>query len=414
MFLDLLDEVALVTGILTKGVSLYLLIMCLFFKWPKKAQEEPTEKMSFACVIPARNEELVVGRLVKSLLEQDYPSDLIKVFVIPNNCTDKTEEAARKAGAEIISVRGHVSNKGEVLHQAMGQLMLRDDIDAFLIFDADNIVDRGYMKAMNRAFFNGAQVTKSRIEAKNPYESWVSGCYALYYDIFNLFFNESRSRIGIAPKLIGTGLGIRRDLLLSMGGWNTVTIAEDTEFNAECVHEHAIIRWVPDAVTYDEAPERFGQSLKQRRRWVGGIMAVAREKLAGLVTDIKDLSHGRQTLDMLVILILPYFQVISLIPTGFLLGSVIYTYGFPLCLLTIACYIGASLAGLMLFGLILSILSPHSTRSMKKSIIMFPVFTISWLPLCIMAMFRGSGTWAEIKHTGSISRGTLKFTGTEA
>ncbi|MCR5182540.1 MAG: glycosyltransferase family 2 protein [Clostridia bacterium] len=411
MFLNLFDEIALVSGVLIKAISLYFVLMCLFFLKPVKPKETSGSRTSFACVIAARNEEMVIGRLVESLLDQDYPPELIKVFVIPNNCTDRTEEAAKKAGAEIIRVRGPVRTKGDALNQAFGQLMRRDDIDAFLLFDADNIVDRNYMKAMDEAFAGGAQVTKSRIEAKNPYVSWVSGCYGLYYNIFNLFFNESRARIGIAPKLIGTGLGFRRDLILEKGGWNTVTIAEDTEFNADCVLEHCRISWVPKAVTYDEAPVDLRTSLKQRRRWAGGIMEVAKEKVPDLLTELRTMKDLRQLIDMMMILIMPHFQVVSLIPTAIMLTYVIYSYGILRCLLLVAVSLAASYVGITAGGLVLSIRSPYRTAEMTRAILMFPVFTLSWIPLCLMAAVKGSGTWVQIRHTGSVSPRTVSCAG---
>ena len=50
-------------------------------------------------IIPAHNEEIVVGNLIASLQKQNYPKDLYDIYVIADNCTDNTAEVARKAGA---------------------------------------------------------------------------------------------------------------------------------------------------------------------------------------------------------------------------------------------------------------------------------------------------------------------------
>ena len=409
-----LEYSAFVLGILLKVFSLYYLIMCLFFRKRTAPMAHFTPHMKFACLIAARNEEAVIGNLVRSLLDQDYPEHLIEVYVIPNNCTDNTALAAKAAGADIIEVRDRVRSKGDALHHAVKKLLFRKDIDCFLIFDADNIADRNYLRAMNDAFMNGAQVTKSRIESKNPYDSWISGCYGLYYNIFNKFFNESRSRLGLSPKLIGTGLGIRRDVLLDMGGWNTATIAEDTEFNADCVLSGCRIFWVPDAVTYDETPYSFGVSLRQRRRWIGGIMAVAKDSLTDLFYDMKSTCRPLQTFDMAMILIMPYVQTISLLPTALILASAVSGGFLETAILLMAGGLILSYLGIAAFGLLLAVLSPYETRSMSKAILMFPVFTFSWMPLCLVALFSGGGSWEQIRHKRAISLKDLSYGGRSA
>ena len=405
----LLDNLALISGIVLKAFSLYFLIMCLFFRKRSSAFTELPAGTRFACLVAARNEETVIANLIRSLKEQNYPSDLVDIYVIPNNCTDDTEGAALRAGAKIIRCKGPVKSKGDALREAINRLLSDKSIDAFLIFDADNIADRNFLKAMNDAFSGGAQVTKSRIESKNPYDSWVSGCYGLYYNIFNLFFNESRSRLKLSPKLIGTGLGIKREVLLEMGGWNTLTIAEDTEFNADCVIQGSRICWVPKAITYDETPCSFSVSLKQRRRWIGGIMAVARERFTDLFYDLPKSSNPLQNFDMAMILIMPYLQVLSVIPTLLILISGIGGRSFGMECLILLGGLAVSYVGIAAFALLLTALSPYSIRQMCKSILLFPVFTLSWMPLCFVALFGGGGQWEQIKHTRSMGLGELTY-----
>ena len=46
----------------------------------------------FAVMISARNEEYVIGALIDSIKKQNYPSELVTVFVVAENCTDSTAE----------------------------------------------------------------------------------------------------------------------------------------------------------------------------------------------------------------------------------------------------------------------------------------------------------------------------------
>ena len=137
----------------------------------------------FACLVAARNEEAVIGALVESLKKQDYPDALYDIFVIPNNCTDDTESEALCAGAKIFRCFEPVRCKGDALHEAVAWL-LPQRYDAFCVFDADNIADEQFLARMNDAFCAGAQVCKGAMRAKNPYDSWLSGCYGLYFTLF--------------------------------------------------------------------------------------------------------------------------------------------------------------------------------------------------------------------------------------
>ena len=150
--------------ILPLALSLALKVFTIYFaaiavcalvrrrRWPKAAPQT-----RFAVVVAARNEEAVIGDLIYSVLQQDYPAHLRDVFVVPNNCTDCTEAAASAAGAEILHCLGPVSCKGDALHQAFSQLRDRS-YDAFLVFDADNTLQRDYLARLNDAFAAGAMV----------------------------------------------------------------------------------------------------------------------------------------------------------------------------------------------------------------------------------------------------------------
>ena len=89
----------------------------------RQLQKDCSERCRITAIIAARNEEAIIRDLVRSLKIQRYPTDLYDIYVIPNNCSDGTEQAARDAGATILRCTGKVSSKGEALKQAF-KLML--------------------------------------------------------------------------------------------------------------------------------------------------------------------------------------------------------------------------------------------------------------------------------------------------
>lgn len=72
-------------------------------------------------IVPAYNEELVIAATIESLHRQTRRPDLI--VVVPNNCTDRTAEAARAAGAYVMPYPGHnPDKKAGAINYALDQL----------------------------------------------------------------------------------------------------------------------------------------------------------------------------------------------------------------------------------------------------------------------------------------------------
>ena len=308
----MLDTLILILTLLLKAASLWFLAVALFALRKPKRYAVCAPRTRFACLVAARNEEAVIGALVESLKKQDYPDALYDIFVIPNNCTDDTEAAALCAGAKIFRCFEPVRCKGDALHEAVAWL-LPQRYDAFCVFDADNVADERFLARMNDAFCAGAQVCKGAMRAKNPYDSWLSGCYGLYFTLFDTFFSRARMSCGLSSKLVGTGFAVHRAVLERFGGWNTSTIAEDAEFAAQCAANGVRVCFVSGALTYDEAPNDFAVSLRQRRRWCSGIMDVAVRMDAPLVSALRG-SAPLRALDALLIVNAPFLQALTLLP----------------------------------------------------------------------------------------------------
>ena len=390
----LLDHVAIALSILLKAFTFWFFLTALLFWKRPRPYTRRAPQTRFACLIPARNEEAVIGALVESLKAQNYPGTLYDVYVIPNNCTDGTEEAARAAGARIFRCFDPVTRKGDALHEAAAWLLPRG-YDAFCVFDADNVVHPDFLARMNDAMLAGAKVAKARLLVKNPRESWVTGCYALYFTLNETFFNRSRANLGLSAKLIGTGFAVHRDVLTRLGGWNTSTIAEDAEFSAQCAALGERVWWVPDAVTYDEAPVSFRVSLTQRRRWCSGIMSTSRQQLPRLLAPAPDVNRARVA-DSVFFLCAPFVQALSFVPMLLLaLGAA--SRGM---LEAWAALAGLSLLG-ALAGSLLAAAALTALCSQKLSpggMLLFPLFMASFLLLQVLSLFCPATQWKVIRH----------------
>jgi len=374
-----------------KLVSLYFLIVALFaLKKPKPiARVKP--KTKFACVIAARNEERVIGQLVESLLAQSYPRELFDIYVLPNNCTDHTALAAIRAGANVLMPRGEIRCKGDALHEAFETLLQRG-YDAFCVFDADNFVEENFLSRMNDAFCAGAKAAKGAMRVKNPEDGPLCGCYGLYFTCFDFFFSRARMSCGLSSKLVGTGFAVHRSVLERLGGWNSVTIAEDAELAAMLAEMGERVWFVPEAVTYDEAPVSIKVSLRQRRRWSSGVMDVAQERGRQLFFGIFR-SGGVKALDMLLMLLQPYVQA-----AGFFLTSAVLLSqpdsSRSLTLLPLSL-----LAGYLVMAAFARVLTAiQGKKADYRVIFLFPLFMASWLPLNLVSLVCRTRSWQEIEH----------------
>ena len=396
----ILESLSVVLMVIPRVFGLYFFAVALFCLKRPKRFEWAEAKTRFACLVAARNEEAVIGRLVESLRDQDYPTRLYDIYVIPNNCTDGTEEAAIRAGASIFRCVDPVRCKGDALHQAVARL-LPQGYDAFCVFDADNVVDRRFLSRMNDAFCGGAEVAKASLRAKNPGDSWVSGWYGLYFTLFDFFYSRARANCGLSAKLVGTGFAVHRRVLERLGGWNTKTIAEDAEFSAQCAALGVRIHYVPDALTYDEAPIRFSVSMRQRRRWCSGVMTVA-EQRAGTLLPLFGKKGGLRAFDMLIFLITPFAQALSCLPLALSAAVAAAEGDLSGWALTVGGGTALGWAALTLFGAVLARLGGYGAE-VTGSVLTFPIFMASWLPLQILSLVRRTREWKIIEHTRSLS-----------
>lgn len=250
-----------------------------FIPYLKKEKEHRPEKRNrFAVLIAARNEEGVIGHLIESIRMQDYPEELLDIYVAADNCNDNTARVAREKGAFVYERFNKIQvGKGYALNyllNAMKQDGKRDQYDGYFIFDADNLLDRNYIKEMNRTFCDGFRVITSYRNTKNFGSNWLTSGYGLWFLHEAQWLNRARMLAGTSCAVSGTGFFFSREILERMGEWNYFLLTEDIEFTVSQILQGEKIGYNKNAIFYDEQPERFVQSWHQRARWVKGYQQV--------------------------------------------------------------------------------------------------------------------------------------------
>lgn len=387
---------------------LYQLVISLFSF--VKLKDKPyivNKKHKFILILPAHNEEAVIGNLISSLKELDYPKDLYDIQVIADNCTDNTEKIARDMGTKVFVRTEKDPNKktkGYAL-QAFLKTLLSDknmDYDAFCVFDADNIVDKNFLNVMNKHLCQGEEVVQGYRDIKNPTDSWISAGYAIFYWMMNRFYHLARYNAGLSPLINGTGFMVKFDAIRETG-WNTNTLTEDIEFSLKTIIQGKKLGWAVDAICYDEQPVKFGPSWSQRSRWTMGHIQCLREytgELAKAANENKTLMNldgllymfGSIPMFIISIVLLVINAIVYLnkgmTSTAFainILRFVVPTFFLP---------IGVAL--------LIMILDKKPIAKMWKGLLMYPVFLGSWLLINFKCLFQKNTTWDKIEHTRNV------------
>lgn len=226
----------------------------------------------YAILVAARNEEAVIGHLIDSIQKQDYPSDLVDIFVVADNCTDATASNVRRLGA-ICYERTDPNHrtKGFALQFLVEQIRRDygiDTYDGYFIFDADNLLKNDYISRMNDAFDSGEKIITSYRNTKNFGDNWISASYGLHWLRTIRTEHRARSVFHLATRIQGTGFLFASELIKN--GWNYTSLTEDRAFCADAVAAGYSISYQDAAEFYDEQPTNLPIAFRQRIRWAKG------------------------------------------------------------------------------------------------------------------------------------------------
>lgn len=399
MFLDIILVIYYILFFVVLAYGLYFLFTGLVAFFPLKEKAKLEDKnYKFAIFIPARNEEEVIGDIIDSLKKQNYPKSLYDIFVIINNTTDKTEEVAKKAGAKVLNVDIPVKTKGEVLLWTKEKFR-KTDYDAYLIFDADNVVHPGFIKAMNNALCRGSKVAQGFRDTKNLSDNWISTSYSLFYYIQNFFFHRARMRLNLSATINGTGFMAKKDFFEEV--FDPKSLTEDVEFSALTVLHGDKVEFVEDALTYDEQVTDFKASWNQRKRWSKGMLQCLKLYRFPLLKKFFGKADFAN-LDLYCMFVSPIIQVLS-----FALAIVLIIFALAgVELFDLFSYLLAYNLLFLIVTYLLSVLLNifiirYNKRPIKDSlsgIFLFSVFIFTWIPINIACFFDKKVVWDPIKH----------------
>ena len=248
--------------------AIYYIIGLFFTRKFKQAKN----KHKYGILIAARNEEAVIGNLLESINKQDYPKNLLTVFVVADNCTDNTAKIAKKHGAKVYErFDEEHKTKGFAL-QFLFKNIEKDygikSFEGYFIFDADNLLNKNYISKMNNAFDSGEKIITSYRNTKNFDENWIASTYAIHWIRSIRCNHRARSVLRLATNIQGTGFLFANEIVKN--GWNYTGLTEDRALTADAVARGYKITYQDEAEFFDEQPISIKVALRQRLRWSKG------------------------------------------------------------------------------------------------------------------------------------------------
>ena len=355
----------------------------LFFRQRSSAAIEQAAEPSsphIAVCIAARNEEMVLPHLLDSIRDQTMPAD---IFVIADNCTDGTAEAAKLHGAVVYERADRCKvGKGYAL-AALWDHMRADGLyeryDAFLILDADNLLERDYIAEMAKTLSEGYGIVTGFRNTKNFADNWISSGYGLWFLHESVHLNGSRSLLGTSAAVSGTVIRGEK------------------------------VGYCPRAILYDEQPDRFADSVRQRVRWVKGGIQVSLRYGARLLSAV--FAPGRSwreryaALECATLSLWGYGTSAAVSLFGTITG-ILYS---PFSRTMPFWAIGGAALGYILSTLLTAVLTVYESRGriratraeITRAVLTYPLFVATFAIPVVLAFFQ-KPDWKPIPHRRAV------------
>lgn len=282
---------------------------------------------SVSVLIPAQDEDAVLGKLLQRISEFTYPKDKMEVIVIDDASTDNTgriadEFAEAFSYLKVIHRGPGVGGKGK--SRALNAALEHTNGEIVICFDADYNPQIDIIEKL-AAYFVDPEVgaVQGRVTVFNENATWVSRLVTIEriggYRVDQL----ARDNLGLIPQYGGTVCAVRRNLIQSLGGWDPEALTEDTDLTFRVYLSGYKIRYVNEAESYEEAVENWRAYWRQRHRWAKGHMQCFFKHLIPLLRS-RNL-RLREKIDG--VLLLNVYFVPVFVGLSWLLGAVIFFLG---------------------------------------------------------------------------------------
>lgn len=384
-------------------ISAFILLIYSYLVMPRcyLKPKKYNNKKRYCILIPARYESKVINNLLLSITKQTTKINPKDIYIIVESIKDKTVDIAKQYNMNII-LRENLSlkRKGYALNDAVTYILKKQiHYDAYFIFDADNILDKDFIKNMEKSINEGYDIAIGYRNTKNS-NTLVSASSALTFSMINTMLNERKNKYHNNLTISGTGYYIKGSIIEEWNSFPFHSLTEDYELTLYAILNNLTTTYNKKAIFYDEQPDNFNISLKQRTRWVKGYFE-ARKKYINKISKSETKNDPNFASKVNAFLgVTPYIYII--IGLLIILVNILITKGITtfLCYLTI--FLLLIYTVLVLFTIIMLKKEKNNlniSKSMKIKVIFYnPIFMLSYIICLLRTIFIKDIKWDKIDH----------------
>jgi cellulose synthase/poly-beta-1,6-N-acetylglucosamine synthase-like glycosyltransferase len=309
---------------------------------------------SVSLIVPARNEEKVIGKCIKSLLELDYPKDKLEIIVAIDGSKDRTLEICRSFGKKIRVIK---SSPKKCKGDALNNVIPKTKGEIIGIYDADCIVGKKCLKQAVK-HFSDQKIggVCGNLKSYNKKQNIITGALALE-TTFISFTEYFLNGLGANSHFFGKNMFIRKEILKEVGYFDKNVFADDLDMSIKLKKYNYRTVFEPNAIAWHEEPPTLRAFIKQRTRWVRGTIRFLRQRRRHGKKFLSDVMHGT------------YFFVP---PLGLITATIL-----ALCVqFNLPLFLTLPFLGLFLFNMLLLLSSIVYFKRSFKDLLYLPVWFV--------------------------------------
>ncbi len=229
----------------------------------------------YSVLVPLYDEAEIVDELVAALAALDYPRDKLDILIIL-----EADDVATRVSFERVRLPTHMrilvvpSGQPRTKPRALNFALLHAQGDFVAVYDAEDKPEpdqlrRAYAVLRDRPETIGC--VQARLNIYNAKASWLTRQFTIEYSALFDGMLPTLERFDLPIPLGGSSNHFPRHLIEALGGWDPYNVTEDADLGVRLARRGWRVAVIA-STTWEEAPEHFGDWLKQRTRWLKGWM----------------------------------------------------------------------------------------------------------------------------------------------
>lgn len=389
-------------------ISFYYILKKYFFSQNShiSPKERNYKNLTYAILIPARDESKVIEELLVSIEKQTIKVNPNNIYIIVEKKTDKTVSIAKKHKMNIFYRQDLTKQrKGYALDEVIKEILKqKKKYDAYFIFDADNVLDSKYFEEMEKSLRAGYDVGIGYRNCKNGNDSIHAAVSSLTFSMINTLGNEHNLKHNKTLTVSGTGFYISGKIIEKLNGYPFYSLTEDYEFTIYAALNNYTTTYNKKAIFYDEQPTSFKETITQRTRWVRGYFDTRKKYYTKLKEKVSKKDKNYASVYSVLIGVKPYLGLL-LAAILFIIkevkGTLINQSNNTSVLAIFFLFLLIYLILLVITGIML--IKEKNTLNLNKkrryqTLFYNPVFLLTYIICVVQAFTKKEIGWEKIEH----------------